>query len=113
MPTYIVHRRRGTPFEITASAYTEDKRAKRVYFHKREDKTDRDCFCFLSEIAAIDKRDEPESVHDLITRAKHSPQMMHALERFRSTGELRASTSQEEWEAFLTQLPRQADTKNT
>ena len=49
MPTYLAHRRRGTPFEIVAYAYTEDKRAKRIYFHKREDKTDRDCFCFLSE----------------------------------------------------------------
>jgi hypothetical protein len=113
MPTYIVHRRRGPPFEIVACAYTEVKRAKRIYFHKHEDKTDRDCFCFLSEVAAIDKRDEAESLQQLIVRAKNSPEMMRALEQFRATGELRAPTQQEEWEATLAQLPSESDMKST
>jgi hypothetical protein len=58
MPTYIIHRRRGPSFQIAACAYTEDKRAKRIYFHKRSDRSDRDSFCLLSEIAAIDVQSE-------------------------------------------------------
>jgi hypothetical protein len=58
MPTYIIHRRRGSSFQITACGYSEDKRAKRIYFHKRADRADRDSFCLLSEIAAIDVQDE-------------------------------------------------------
>jgi len=113
MRTYIIHRRRGTTVEIAACSYTEDKRAKRIFFHKREDKTDRDCFCLLSEVAAIDVRGEPESVQELVERAKRSPEMMRVLERFRSTGELRAPTPHEEWEEMLAQLPSASDAKNT
>ena len=113
MRTYIIHRRRGTAIEIAAWAYTEDKRANRIFFHKREDKTDRDCFCLLSELAAIDIREQAESVQELVDRVKRSPEMMRVLERYRSTGELKAPTIYEEYEEMLAQLPTASDAKST
>jgi hypothetical protein len=116
MNTYIVHRRRGQPFHITAHAYTEDKRAKRVYFHKLADQSDRDSFCFLSEIAAIDKKGDFgfESLEQLLARAKSSPEMMRTLTALCDAERPDPPPmTKEEWEKMLSQLPSEFDAKNT
>ena len=53
---------------MNAWAYTEDAEAGRIYFHKLEDKSDREYFCKLSRIDAVDSPEEstPPSLNELL-----------------------------------------------
>lgn len=62
MNTYTVHRKKGASLRYQAHSYTEDADTGRVYFHKKEDKSDRESFVMLGEISGIDEEHAPMAI---------------------------------------------------
>jgi hypothetical protein len=81
MKTYRVYRKKDKPIDFEAFSYTENIDAGRVYFHKQEDKSDRECFCFLSSVDAIDTPSTAdfESLQELLDRVRSSPEASRLL----------------------------------
>jgi hypothetical protein len=57
MKTYTIITKAGVTTTVQAFGYTEDKTFGRIYFHQDENRSDRDNFLFLSEVAGILQRD--------------------------------------------------------
>lgn len=53
MNTYHVHLRRGSMVVVSAVGYTEDKRAKRIYFHTDLETKDRTTFFNAADVAGV------------------------------------------------------------
>jgi len=73
MRTFIIHRKTGKAIEIEALSYTEDQEKDRIYFHRSDDKSDKDRFCILSAVIGIDQREPFVSGDVTLQRFLDSP----------------------------------------
>jgi len=55
LKTYAISLKKGHDREIHAYGMTEDKEEKRIYFHKKEDLSDRVTFFSTSQIAGVEE----------------------------------------------------------
>jgi hypothetical protein len=81
MRTYTVHRKKGASLPYEAHSYTEDAGAARIYFHKKEDKSDRDSFVMISDVSGIDEAVPPVSYENPETQLLSSPALELAMRR--------------------------------
>jgi len=81
MRTFIVHRKKGESLRYQAYGYSEDPDASRIFFHKKEDKSDRDCFVMLGEISGVDEESSPVQEIDFDEQLRSSPALREALRR--------------------------------
>lgn len=76
--------KRGGIRTVQAYGYTESKRDKRVYFHKREDMTDKLSFVSLSELQGIDEdlstaeRERVSTPEELNASARRIAELLNA-----------------------------------
>ncbi len=55
MRTFIVHKKKGQAVPFQGYSYTEDAGEKRIYFHKKEDQSDKDSFVLISDVFGVDE----------------------------------------------------------
>lgn len=75
MSTYHVYLRKGPVVVVTASGYTEDKRAKRFYFKTAEKKKKNSTFFRIDDVAGIQAFETPMEARadDWLRRFKKMP----------------------------------------
>jgi hypothetical protein len=92
MNTYTVHRKKGAPLRYQAHSYTEEADSGRIYFHKKEDKSDRDSFVLLSDISGVDEERAPMAIPSMGEFLSH-PSTEHILRQYLDVIEKRKNGS--------------------
>lgn len=81
MRTYTVHLKKRAALRYEAYAYTEDEATGRIFFHKKEDKSDRDSFVMIGDVTGIDEEHPPLSPEEQEEQLRSSPALQEAMRR--------------------------------